>query len=58
MDKLSSRERRILEARVMTDKPVPLEELAAELGIARVRVRQIEARVREKMMSTPLNRRG
>jgi RNA polymerase sigma-32 factor len=46
---LSSRERRILEARVLADKPMTLEELAAEFGLARERVRQLEVRVREKM---------
>jgi RNA polymerase sigma-32 factor len=49
LNKLNSRERRVLEARVLADKPVSLEALAAELGIARVRVRQLEARVLEKM---------
>jgi RNA polymerase sigma-32 factor len=49
IDKLSSRERRVLEARVLADKPMTLEELAAEFGVARERVRQLEARVREKM---------
>jgi DNA-directed RNA polymerase sigma subunit (sigma70/sigma32) len=39
----------VLEARVLADKPVSLEALAAEFGIARVRVRQLEARVLEKM---------
>jgi DNA-directed RNA polymerase sigma subunit (sigma70/sigma32) len=46
---LSPREHRVLEARVLMDKPVPLDELAAEFGIARERVRQIETLVREKM---------
>jgi RNA polymerase sigma-32 factor len=49
MDKLNSRERRVLEAQVLADKPVTLEELAAEFGICRVRVRQLEARVLETM---------
>ena len=49
LDRLTSRERRVLEARVLADKPVPLEDLSVELGIARVRVKQLEARVREKM---------
>jgi Sigma-70, region 4 len=48
-DKLTSRERRVFEARVLADQPMTLEELAAEFGIARVRVRQIEARALEKM---------
>jgi hypothetical protein len=49
LDKLSSRERRILEARVLADKPMTLDELAQEFGVARARVRQLEARVLEKM---------
>ncbi len=47
MDKLTPRERRVLEARILTDKPVSLDDLAVELGVARERVRQLEARVRE-----------
>jgi RNA polymerase sigma-32 factor len=39
---LSRRERRIFEARRLTDEPVTLEDLAAEFGVSRVRVRQIE----------------
>jgi RNA polymerase sigma-32 factor len=49
LDKLSLRERRVLEARVLADKPMTLEELAEEFGVARERVRQLEVRVREKM---------
>jgi RNA polymerase sigma-32 factor len=49
MNKLNSRERRVLEARVLADQPMTLEELAAEFGVARVRVRQLEARVLEKI---------
>ena len=48
--KLSSRERRVLEARMLADKPMTLEELAAEFGVARERVRQLEARVLEKTL--------
>lgn len=49
MDELSPRERRVLEARVLADNPMTLEELAEEFGVARVRVRQLETRVREKI---------
>jgi len=49
LNKLSSRERRVLEARMLADQPMTLEELATEFGIARVRVRQIEALAFEKM---------
>ncbi|THD63414.1 MAG: hypothetical protein E7813_18495 [Bradyrhizobium sp.] len=49
MDKLNLRERRVFEARVLTDNPMSLEDLAAEFGIARVRIRQIEVSVLQKM---------
>jgi DNA-directed RNA polymerase specialized sigma24 family protein len=49
LDKLTSRERRVIEARVLADKPMTLEELAAEFCVCRARVRQLEARVLEKM---------
>jgi RNA polymerase sigma-32 factor len=49
LDKLTPYERRVLEARILADKPMSLEELGAEFGVARERVRQLEARVREKM---------
>jgi hypothetical protein len=49
LDKLNSRERRVLEARVLADKPMTLEELGAEFSVCRERVRQLEARVLEKM---------
>jgi len=41
---LNRRERRIFEARRLTDEPVTLEDLAAEFGVSRERVRQIEVR--------------
>jgi RNA polymerase sigma factor (sigma-70 family) len=40
---LNPRERRIFEARRLTDDPVTLAELASEYGVSRERVRQIEA---------------
>jgi len=53
LNNLSSRERRVFEARVLADnKPLSLETLealAAEFGVARERVRQLEARVLAKM---------
>jgi RNA polymerase sigma-32 factor len=46
---LNERERRIFEARRLADEPVTLEELAAEFGVSRERVRQIEVRAFEKV---------
>jgi len=41
---LNDRERRIFEARRLADDPITLEDLAAEFGVSRERVRQIEVR--------------
>ncbi|MGE0339655.1 MAG: RNA polymerase sigma factor RpoH [Xanthobacteraceae bacterium] len=49
LDVLNDRERRIFEARRLADNPVTLEELAAEFGVSRERVRQIEVRAFEKV---------
>jgi len=46
---LNDRERRIFEARRLADDPVTLEDLAAEFGVSRERVRQIEVRAFEKV---------
>jgi RNA polymerase sigma-32 factor len=46
---LNERERRIFEARRLADEPITLEELAAEFGVSRERVRQIEVRAFEKV---------
>jgi RNA polymerase sigma-32 factor len=46
---LSERERRIFEARRLSEDPITLEELAAEFGVSRERVRQIEVRAFEKV---------
>ena len=46
---LNERERRIFEARRLSDDPVTLEELSSEFGISRERVRQIEVRALEKV---------
>jgi RNA polymerase sigma-32 factor len=49
MDVLNDRERRIFEARRLTDDPVTLEDLSSEFGVSRERVRQIEVRAFEKV---------
>ena len=46
---LSDRERRIFEARRLSDEPMTLEELSEEFDISRERVRQIEVRAFEKV---------
>jgi RNA polymerase sigma-32 factor len=49
MDTLTTREKRIFEARRLTDEPLTLEELSAEFGVSRERIRQIEVRAFEKV---------
>ena len=49
---LNPRERRIFEARRLTDDPMTLGALSAEFGISRERVRQIEVRAFEKVQSS------
>ncbi|MFN7169497.1 MAG: RNA polymerase sigma factor RpoH [Pannonibacter sp.] len=49
METLNERERRIFEARRLAEEPVTLEDLSAEFGVSRERVRQIEVRAFEKV---------
>jgi RNA polymerase sigma-32 factor len=49
MTELSDRERHILTERRLKDEPTTLETLAAEYGVSRERVRQIEVRAFEKL---------
>jgi len=49
MSELNDRERRIFEARRLSEEPLTLEELSAEFDISRERVRQIEVRAFEKV---------
>jgi RNA polymerase sigma-32 factor len=46
---LNPRERRIFEARRLSDNPITLEDLSTEFGVSRERVRQIEVRAFEKI---------
>lgn len=46
---LNDRERRIFEARRMSEEPVTLEDLSTEFNVSRERVRQIEVRAFEKV---------
>ena len=49
LETLNERERRIFEARRLSDDPATLEDLSAEFGVSRVRIRQIEVRAFEKI---------
>ncbi|MCK5748617.1 MAG: RNA polymerase factor sigma-32, partial [Oricola sp.] len=49
MNVLNDRERRIFEARRLSEDPLTLEELSGEFDISRERVRQIEVRAFEKL---------
>src|ERR1700704_831277 len=53
---LNERERRIFEARRLADDPITLEDLAAEFGVSRERVRQIEVRAFQKVQNAVKNR--
>jgi len=48
---LNARERRVFEARRLADEPLTLEELSAEFGVSRERIRQIEVRAFEKVQA-------
>jgi RNA polymerase sigma-32 factor len=52
MTELTDRERHILTERRLQDNPTTLEELAAQYGVSRERVRQIEVRAFEKLQKT------
>lgn len=49
MAQLNDRERRIFEARRLAEDPATLEDLSAEFGVSRERIRQIEVRAFEKV---------
>ncbi len=51
LEVLNPRERRIFEARRLSEDPITLEELSEEFGVSRERVRQIEVRAFEKVQS-------
>jgi RNA polymerase sigma-32 factor len=53
---LNERERRIFEARRLSEDPITLEELAEEFGVSRERVRQIEVRAFEKVQNAVKHR--
>ena len=49
LDVLDVREKRIFEARRLSDDPLTLEQLSGEFGVSRERVRQLEVRAFEKV---------
>ncbi|MBX3250458.1 MAG: sigma-70 family RNA polymerase sigma factor [Myxococcales bacterium] len=49
---LTDRERRIVEARMMSDAPCTLESLGREMGVSKERVRQLEVRARQKLQES------
>ena len=49
LETLNERERRIFEARRLAENPATLEDLSAEFGVSRERIRQIEVRAFEKV---------
>lgn len=52
METLNDRERRIFEARRLSEDPITLEGLSGEFGVSRERVRQIEVRAFEKVQKS------
>ncbi len=54
LDVLDDRERRIFEARRLSDDPLTLEELSSEFDVSRERVRQLEVRAFEKVQKAML----
>jgi RNA polymerase sigma-32 factor len=51
MGTLNERERRIFEARRLSEEPATLEDLSEEFGVSRERIRQIEVRAFEKVQA-------
>jgi len=49
LETLNDRERRIFEARRLSEDPLTLEDLSVEFGVSRERIRQIEVRAFEKV---------
>lgn len=49
LSQLGDRERRIIEARMLADEPLTLEQLGREMGVSKERVRQLEERARTRL---------
>ena len=52
LEGLNERERRVFEARRLSEDPLTLEQLSTEFGVSRERIRQIEVRAFEKVQKT------
>jgi RNA polymerase sigma-32 factor len=55
LDKLTDRERRVIEARKLSDEPATLDDLSKEFDVSRERIRQIEVRAFEKLQKAVKN---
>jgi RNA polymerase sigma-32 factor len=55
MSILNDREKKILQARRLTDSPKTLEDLSQEYKISRERIRQIETKAFEKLQKSMIN---
>ena len=49
MQSLTTREQRIVEARILSEEPCTLQTLGQEMGVSKERVRQLEVRARQKL---------
>jgi RNA polymerase sigma-32 factor len=49
MESLTTREQRIVEARILSEEPCTLQALGYEMGVSKERVRQLEVRARQKL---------
>jgi RNA polymerase sigma-32 factor len=57
LDTLNERERAVIQSRRLMEEPRTLDDIAAELGISKERVRQIEVRAMEKLTNILKDRR-
>ena len=55
LDILDEREKRIFEARRLSDEPLTLEQLSEEFDVSRERIRQLEVRAFEKVQKAVKN---
>jgi RNA polymerase sigma-32 factor len=55
LEKLTDRERRVIEARKLRDEPATLDDLSKEFDVSRERIRQIEVRAFEKLQKAVKN---